>query len=569
VIPLPASTSSLFIMQVVLLATIAIGFAGGLLAWRERPEPGAVPLTILLAGQCWWSATLFFRINETGLQGKVFWVDVSWVGVAILPVAWVFFCLAYTGYDTYLQPRYIVAASVIPVVTAVFGLTNGLHHFLYTDSTLVTQGGHLLLERTPGVWFWVIAAYTYLLGLLGAIPLLQFVSSDVHTFRGQSLALLVGLFVPWVTNALFLLGVLPTGGIDPTPVAFSFSALAFLGALTRFHLLGTSPAPIRPARRSVFDRMEGGVIVLDRKNNVVELNDTAAEALGAGPAGVLGSPVETIIPQFENLTGESSQSGQTVIRPGDGERTYDVSVTRLTDTHGRTAGRIVTLHDISEYLRQQQRLEVLNRLFRHNVRTNTQIIISQAEYLAEHNSKRRARTAQENALEIEEFSDKIRTILDVFERGRKAASPMRLETIINGCVETVRGAHPAVSIHLTSVPADVYVDSVMDEVLSNVIRNAAQHNTDPDPEVHVDVERDDDRVRITVSDNGPGIHDEELALLTEGAETPLHHGSGLGLALIVWGTEIIGGSVEFGENEPSGALVTLDVPLLTPGEETD
>jgi signal transduction histidine kinase len=556
----------LLAMQGLLVVTIAVGFSGALLAWKERPEPGSVALTTLLAGQCWWSATLFFQVTAGTLSAKVFWVSVSWVGISVLPVAWLFFCLTYTGYTQFRRPRYVALAAVVPAVTVVLGLTDGYHHLVYTDASLVRQAGHLTLVQTPGPWFWVIAGYTYLLGLLGAIPLLQFIRSEVTTFRGQSVALLVGLVAPWVTNASFLVGMVPTAGVDPTPVAFSLSAVAFLGALTRFQLFGTSPAPIRPARRSVFDRMEGGIVVLDRNENVVDLNDRAAEALGARAGEWLGNPIEDAIPQFDNVTGD--QSGQPVIRPGNG-RTYDVSASRLTDAHGRTTGHLVTLNDISEYVRQQQRLEVLNRLFRHNVRTNVQIIVSHADHFADQGSERRAAEARDKALEIEAFSDKIRTVLDVFEQGRTEVRPVRLGTVLEGCVETVRAEHPEVAVE-TALDADgLYVDSVLDDVLSNVVENAAQHNTGAEQTVWVDAARQGDRAEITVADDGPGITDDELSLLEEETETPLRHGSGIGLALVAWGTEIAGGNVTFADNDPTGTVVTLEVPLLSPPAATE
>jgi signal transduction histidine kinase len=555
--------STLLVMQIILIATIAIGFTGALIAWRERPEPGSVSLTVLLAGQCWWSATLFFRINETGMAEKIFWTDVTWLGVAILPVAWLFFCLSYTGYIEYLEVRYLLVASVVPILTIGFGLTNDIHHLMYTDSVLVEQGGSMILDRTPGVWFWVIAAYTYLLGILGAILLLQFVSSDVFLFRGQSLALLLGLFIPWVTNVTHLLGLLPTGGIDPTPVAFSLSAVLFLGALTRFQLLGTSPTPIRPARRSMFRRMQEGLIVLDRRNNIVDMNDRAAQAVGSA---TLGSPVESVIPQFENIRSEQSHSGRTVFHSTDGSRVYDISINELTDTHDRPTGQIITLHDISEYVRQQQRLEVLNRVFRHNIRTNIQVILSQTEVLADQDDEGRVEKTREKVLEIEEFSDKIHQILDVFERGRAELTPVRLGIIVQDCLNSVRDDYPDVTVHTDLCSETTYVHGVLDDVLSNIIENAATHNTNADPTVWVDVTQTDDGVRIVVEDNGPGINDDELTLLTEGTETPLKHGSGLGLALIVWGTELTGGEVIFEDNDPTGTVVTVEAPVLS---ETD
>ncbi|MFC7027828.1 sensor histidine kinase [Halomicroarcula sp. GCM10025710] len=240
----------------------------------------------------------------------------------------------------------------------------------------------------------------------------------------------------------------------------------------------------------------------------------------------------------------------------------------MTDIHDRTIGRVITLHDISEHLRQQQRLEVLNRIFRHNIRTSTQVILGNAEYLATNNSEEKSAKLQQQALEIEDISQKARTIIDVFEQGRKQRKSLRLDAILGEAVASAEDAYPSVDVHYESGSADVYVDSLFDTVLQNVVENAAAHNIGPEQRVWISVETDGDHATVSVADDGPGIDENELRLIEEGSETPLGHGSGFGLALIAWGTDIAGGSVAFDDNDPTGSVVTVEAPILT-GPETD
>lgn len=548
-------------IKLVLVVTVGVCVAAGILAWRERPEPGAVPLTFLMAGACWWAATLFFRLEATGLEEKVFWVDVSWIGIVIIPVAWVLFALEYTGQSQYINRRVILLLSIIPAISAVLGVTDPYHSLFYTDSALVEYNGVMILERTPGIWFWVIAAYTLVLGLLGAIPLMNFVTSDVETFRGQSLAILVGSLTPIATNLLFLLGALPFEGIDLTPVSFGVSGVAFLGALTRFRLFTTSPAPIQPARNAVFDRMQEGAIILDRHNNIIDMNAGAAQALDIAPEEVLGESLRRGLPRLNSLIETRAESSRMTIDVDN--RTYDVSLNDITDTHGRLTGRVITMHDISAHVKQQQRLEVLNRVFRHNVRTNTQVIMGNAEYLATNNSEQKAQKVQEKAREIEKLSSDIRTVLDVFERGRKQSKPVRLHMVIRECNRIVEAEYPNVRIEYDNPYKDHYVDRILDDILFNLIENAARHNTNSEPTVWIEVSPNDDRVQITVRDNGPGIDDQELSLMTNKTETPLEHGSGFGLAIALWGVEAVDGEISFEEHDPTGLAVTVEVPILS------
>lgn len=546
----------------VLVATIAVGVTGGLLAWRERPKPGSDPLVLLLAGQCWWSVTLIFRIEAVTLHSKIFWVDVSWIGVAIIPIAWLLFALEYSGYIEYTTRKHILLYSLVPAITVFLGLTSQYHQFLYTSSNIIQKNSVLTLTRTPGIWFWIIASYTYLLGFVGALPLLQLVTSQVNTFRGQSLALLLGLLAPWATNILFLMGLLPTAGVDPTPIAFAVSGVAYLGALTQFQLFGANPTPIRHARNSLFKGMQQGAVVLDTHNHIVDMNDRATTVLQTTPDEALGQPLEQVSPDLSAL-GNASQAGQTIFTPSETTQSYDVSESLVTDIHDRTIGRVITLHDVSEFLRNQQRLEVLHRVFRHNIRTNVQVILGNAEYLATHNSTCRAETLKEHALEIQELGDQVRTVIEMFEQGRKEREPLYLNSILRECIVSTKEDYPKVAIEYDSGPTNYVVDGLFNVVCSNIIQNAAQHNTNPNPLVSITVEQDGEYVQIRVRDNGPGIDRNELALIEQGTETPLEHGSGFGLALAVWGTDIAGGTVDFDSNDPTGTVVTLRAPNLS------
>ena len=68
-------------------------------------------------------------------------------------------------------------------------------------------------------------------------------------------------------------------------------------------------------------------------------------------------------------------------------------------------------------------------------------------------------------------------------------------------------------------------------------------------------------VEFSVADRGPGIPSHERAFLTEGEETPLVHGSGLGFWLVRMVARRVNGRIEVRDREPTGSVVALTVPL--------
>jgi sensor histidine kinase regulating citrate/malate metabolism len=77
-------------------------------------------------------------------------------------------------------------------------------------------------------------------------------------------------------------------------------------------------------------------------------------------------------------------------------------------------------------------------------------------------------------------------------------------------------------------------------------------------------DEEDEGAEIVVADSGSGIPQHELAVLDEGQETPLTHGSGIGIWLIHWATNAIRGNASF-ETAETGTRVTISVPSLDSG----
>jgi signal transduction histidine kinase len=235
-------------------------------------------------------------------------------------------------------------------------------------------------------------------------------------------------------------------------------------------------------------------------------------------------------------------------------------VTPITNVRGSTIGRVIVLHDISKHVRQQQRLEVLNRILRHNIRTETNIIHG---YVDRFPDDENARIVKKRALRIEEIGRKGREAIELFDERRERSGPQSLVGLVERCVASVHREYPAVAIEFERPDDDIAVSGLLHPVLSNVIENAAEHNTGDDPHVWITVRTENGRVSVEVADNGPGIDEYELRVLAEGTETALNHGSGLGLWIAKWGTDIADGELRFVDNEPTGTVVTVEVPILS------
>lgn len=537
-----------------LLISVVLGSASAILAWREGSKPGARALVLLLSGQVFWSIALIFRLRTPSVEAKLFWMHVMWIGVVAVPLGWVLFALEYTGRDRFVNPRYVAALAVVPVVT-VFLVGLGPRQDLlrigiagYTDAGIVQN-------ENGGIWYWVVAAYTYVLGGAGGVLLLELVLSRLFTFRKQAYALMGALIAPWATNLGYLTNVFNTP-IDPTPIAFSISGVVYLFALRHFDLLKTNPAPNNRARKLVFNGVQEGVIVLDIGDNIIDINEPALEMLQIPRPDILGSSALETIPEYEEFPESGSFGDFLTIETQSGERDFEVEITKITSDRGQTIGRVVTFKEVTEFLRQEQRLEVLNRVLRHNIKTETNLILGYAEGASGENAER----MKDSALRIEEMGQKGREAIRLFRRARENSDFKSINTIVEECAREATSRFSDSAIEYQQADRDAAVNSLLKPVLLNAIENGIEHNDSDEPRIEIVTAVTEDSVTVEIRDNGPGIPEHELSVLSEGVETPLQHGSGLGLWIITWGVDLLGGNVQFKENVPTGTVVTVSVP---------
>jgi len=155
-----------------------------------------------------------------------------------------------------------------------------------------------------------------------------------------------------VANFLYITGIGPFSVVDPTPLAFAISGVAFLWGLTRLQLLDIMPI----AHEAIFKNMVDGVIVLDTQNRVIELNPAAQRIVGRKKSDTIGQPYSLVLPGQAGLLPLKPEMTETqaVIALGEGQtqRYYGVSISPI-NTKQRFSGHLVLLHDDTERVKAE------------------------------------------------------------------------------------------------------------------------------------------------------------------------------------------------------------------------
>jgi len=499
----------------------------------------------------------------TGLAGFVAESETAtvWIGLTAnglgfaTAVSWFLFILTYLGYGHQIGRR-------LGTVCLLTG--GGLYFFLY-----VTSGWTQLLVRDLNVVEWHVFETLHLQPtILGAVWLMvgfslffvglalilqRLFTNEIQPTQAGLLA--VAALLP-VTAGLVVGFLLIPAGVPLVQVGASVSVSLYALALRQYDLFTFAPATEQIGVDRAFDELGAGVVITADDGTVIRVNAASCAILGVEEQSLLGSSTETVLDQF----GVGRETLPTVVESGG--QYYRLGKSSITDESGRTIGRSFLFTDITSRRLREQRLDVLNRVLRHNLRNKLSVITGRSRIAAERSQREdvveELDLVTDAARELHSISEKARTLEELIDGNSTNETVFIAETVEN-ILEELACQRVKTTLQIEEGLTLTTDEQLFSLVVENLLENAVIHNDTAQPHLTVTAKKADTSVQLQIRDNGPGIPEHELETLQEGKETPLEHASGLGLWLVTWATSRLGGSVEF-ERTGSGTLVEVTVP---------
>jgi signal transduction histidine kinase len=233
-----------------------------------------------------------------------------------------------------------------------------------------------------------------------------------------------------------------------------------------------------------------------------------------------------------------------------------------------TVDRVVGMAlDVTDQRRRQQLLEVFNRVLRHNLRNELNVVLGAAR-------NARSRGA---APEVETCLDQVVGAAERLLRTGEKAHPLAaieretddpavrdLRRVVMAACRTVAERFPDAELEtdLPDHPVRVRARGI-ERAVTELLDNAVRHNdaTGPRAAVTVALGGSERGAELSVVDDGPGLSSMEQSVLSRGRETPLHHSEGLGLWLVSWVLMSAGGEFSV-DSSDGGTTVTVELPAL-------
>ena len=341
-------TSASFHVSTLVYALAALAaLATAAMAWPRREQTAARNLIALLLAAGWWAGAITVESAVTSPSAKLLWSQIAYLGTTCVPLCYLLFAAALAGHDGLLSPARIGLMAIPPAITMALAATNGWHGWIWTGIRIDPDTN--LATYLHGPAFALLVAYSYLYLALGLVLLARSLSETRNATRQQIVTILVATALPLAGNMLYIGPLNPIPGLDWTVPAFVAFALAIAWALLRMGLLDVAPI----ARAMLVDTMDAGILVLDQRGLIRDLNPAMERLLDAPRRELLGRNGAEALTRAPALTAMLAQgqvgSCHVVWPTGGGSRQYDVEVSPLASHRRASDARLVLFHDVTEH----------------------------------------------------------------------------------------------------------------------------------------------------------------------------------------------------------------------------
>jgi signal transduction histidine kinase len=570
---------------IILLASCTIGLLLLIRIWGLRSIPGTYGLMLAVGCVTEWSLAYTMEIFSVGMAEKILWAKLQYLGISYVALGMFIFTMHYSGHGDWLTRTRTTVLVLIASIGLIFAVTNEWHHLIWTNIQYTNALPFGPLDLQHGSLFYFVVIFEYILVAIITILFFQIATRSHSLYQSQSRIMLTGMAFPWAANFMYIAGLNPLPSLDLTPIALTLANLFLSISFLRYRFMDLRPI----AQNSVFNAIQDGVVVLDNKERIIDINPVAT-FIFQDAIDLLGREIKTLIPEWSkwrmiNPHGEIKQ--EISIELAGIPLTFSLRTTSMLDQRGKPNGRILLISDITEQKQAHAQIMEASHLksqllanLGHDLRSPLGAIIGYAEMLKDGSFGPMSQNQVKASSEILDGANQLLSFINnlvgqaQIETGKIILReyPFDVNEVVGPLLSTLNFHAYKKGLALVeyidpALPQRLVGDQFwLRQIVMNLVHNAVKFTEKGSVTVRF-VKCDKEFWSIQVVDTGIGIPLEAQKRVFEAfeqvnsMENSKQSGFGLGLSIVAKLTSIMNGKIELESEAGKGCTFTIILPL--------
>lgn len=347
------------VIAATLLITASLNIISTTISWSRAKSRIGLYFAIGMTGVTFWTLASGLDYAAVPIPLKIYFAKWEYVFYHITLVFFLMFIMSFAGYKTLLKNKLVITVLwVIPTINILLAWTNDWTGWLWVGFVESNFGNNTIIFEHGFAFLWVTATgYMLLASIIAASWIAMRRSFGFARRQGQ--VLFYGSLLPLIGNLIYLFQPPAFDGVDWSSIFISGSSVLFLWAFYGTNLINVIPI----AREKLMDRSGDGMIVLDSRNYIIDINESAARLLNLTVASLLGKKLADYLPNAKFLSREALEEELSTELEIEAPtpRFFDVLVTPLFEGQKTIIGSLVVLRDITKRRQNELRLLLLNQ----------------------------------------------------------------------------------------------------------------------------------------------------------------------------------------------------------------
>jgi PAS domain S-box-containing protein len=328
--------------------------------------------------------------------------------------------------------------------------------------------------------------------------------------------------------------------------------------------------------------LEDGVIMFNSEGKVLLVNPKADKIVRVKINEDIASVLEKLVKEdFKNIVKEVIQEKQTkAIEEAELDSSiFEIFIVPVKDHENKVSSGAVIIHDIT-HIKEVDRMKTeFVSVASHQLRTPLTAIKLFTEMLLNSNGKDNQKDRKEYLNNIYQSTERMVVLVnDLLNMSRLESGRLKIEPVetelcefIRDIINEIMPVAVAKKVVIDFSPKEkltVKVDpNLMRQVVHNLVSNAVRYSKSGEGEVRVSFKKKEDKVVVSVQDNGIGIPKKmqerifEKFFRADNAIKIATEGTGLGLYVSKMIIESSGGKLWFDSVEDKGTSFYISIPI--------